>query len=72
MFLRDGQVVKQLARPEEDEVEEGLKAIIEVGADPEVALGAAGCFWTGMGESTVLSDSRQWIVLWCVDETPGV
>jgi thioredoxin 1 len=27
VFLRDGQVVKQLARPDEAEVEEGLKAI---------------------------------------------
>jgi thioredoxin 1 len=29
VFLRDGQVVKQLARPAEAEVEEGLKAIVD-------------------------------------------
>jgi thioredoxin 1 len=29
VFLRDGQVVKQLARPDEEEVKEGLKAIVE-------------------------------------------
>jgi thioredoxin 1 len=31
VFLRDGQVIKQLARPDEDEVALGLKAIL----DPE-------------------------------------
>ncbi len=30
VFLRDGQVVKQLARPDEAEVEEGLRAIREI------------------------------------------
>jgi thioredoxin 1 len=31
VFLRDGQVVKQLARPEVDEVREGLEAIAGAG-----------------------------------------
>jgi thioredoxin 1 len=29
VFLRDGQVIKQLARPDDDEVAEALKAILE-------------------------------------------
>jgi thioredoxin 1 len=29
VFLRDGQVIKQLARPDEDEVTQGLKAILD-------------------------------------------
>ncbi len=29
VFLRDGQVVKQLARPDADEVAEGLRAILD-------------------------------------------
>jgi thioredoxin 1 len=29
VFLRDGQVVRQLARPEDEEVKEGLKAIVD-------------------------------------------
>jgi thioredoxin 1 len=31
VFLRDGQVIKQVARPEEAEVREGLEAIAGVG-----------------------------------------
>jgi thioredoxin 1 len=30
VFLRDGQVINQLARPDEEEVEQGLKAILEM------------------------------------------
>ena len=33
VFLHDGQIVKQLARPDEAEVEEGLKAIRDIGKD---------------------------------------
>jgi thioredoxin 1 len=29
VFLRDGQVIKQLARPDEDELAQGLRAIVD-------------------------------------------